>query len=332
MAFTGASEMINYLIRRLLYSIPIIFGVILLTFLLFFVVQSPRTMAKRILGNKASEQSVDNWLHQRGYDKPRFLNMQSGHAIWDSQFFTQIKSLALFDLGVSDATGESVSAMFRRGMIPSLLITLPSFIVGFFLSLGLSLFLTLVRNSLLDRAAIMLCVALMSVSIIVYVIFVQWWVAVKLSCLPAFGFYPSGLSTLKYLLLPVMVAVLSGLGSDVRLYRSIFIEEIRQDYVRTALAKGASNHRLLFVHVLKNGLISLITLVVSSLPFLIMGSLVLEGFFGIPGLGNLTVDAIKTADFAVVRVSVYLGSLLYLFALLLTDVCYAAVDPRIRFK
>lgn len=324
--------MFNYFIRRFLYAVPIIFGVMLLTFFLFFVVQTPQAMAKRILGPKTSPQAVGNWLHNRGYDKPRFFNTTPGQKFFDSQFFNHIKSLALFDLGRSDATGEPVLTKFKEGAIPSLLITLPAFLLGLFSSLSISLFLVFVRESRMDLVGVFMSVVFMSIPIMAYVILGQWLVAVKLCYLPAFGFNLAGFATAKYLLLPVVIYVFASLGSDVRLYRAIFLEEIHQDYVRTAHAKGASSVRVLFVHVLKNGMISLITLVVASLPFLIMGSLVMENFFGIPGLGNLTINAIRTSDYAVVRAAVYLGSLFYLFGLLLTDLCYAAVDPRIRFK
>ncbi len=324
--------MFNYLLRRLLYTLPIILGVMLITFLVFYVVQSPEAMARRILGPKASAQAVENWLHNRGYDKPRFFNTSSGQKLLDSQFFNHMKSLATFDLGVSDSTGERLVETFKRGAIPSLLITLPSFLAGISISLALSLFFVFVRESALDLGGTLFSVVLMSIPIMVYVIFGQWLVAVKLCYLPVFGFNLAGVATAKFLLLPIVIMVLGGLGSDVRLYRAIFLEEIRQDYVRTAQAKGVSSARMLFVHVLKNGMIALITLVVASLPFLIMGSLVIESFFGIPGLGNLALTAIRSSDFATVRAVTYLGALLYVGGLLLTDICYALVDPRIRFR
>ncbi len=324
--------MLNYLIRRLLYMIPITVGVMFLTFLLFFVLQTPRAMALRILGPKAPRQAIENWLHNRGYDKPMLVNMQPGESLWNSQFFHHMKSLAIFDLGKSDATGEPVMEMFKRGAIPSLLIMTPSFFLGLYLSVSASLFLVFVRESWFDQIGVFWCVVAMSIPPMIYVIIGQWLIAVQFAWLPAFGFDLTGWGTARYLALPVFVAILSGLGSDIRLYRAVFIEEIRQEYVRTAQAKGASGIRVLFGHILKNGMISLITMVVASLPFLIMGSLVLENFFGIPGLGNLTMNAIRTSDFAVVRASVYLGSLLYLFGLLLTDICYAMVDPRLRFQ
>lgn len=322
--------MLNFLIRRLLYMVPILFGVMVITFLLFNVVNKPHEMALRILGPKASAATIENWLHNRGYDKPVFINREPGKSAFDSQFFHNVKQFATFDLGVSDFTNEPIAGMLKRGAIPSLLITLPAFIVGLALSLGLSLLLVFVRESLIDRWGIVLCVAAMSIPITVYVIFGQWVAANLFSYFPAFGFNIEGFSTVRFIALPVAIMVVSGIGSDTRLYRAIFLEEIKADYIRTAQAKGASPARVLLVHVLKNGMIALITLVVASLPFLIMGTLVVESFFGVPGLGNMMTNAINTSDFALIRADVYIGSILFLFGLLLTDLCYAAVDPRIR--
>ena len=324
--------MLTYLLRRILYMVPIILGVMLITFILFYVVNKPRNMALQILGPKATPEAIENWLQNRGYDKPVFVNTNKGQNPFDSQFFHSIKRFATFDLGVSDSTGEPVLTMIARGIIPSLLLTLPAFIIGLALSILASLLLVFVRESLIDRWGIVLCVVTMSIPITVYVIFGQWVAANLLNYFPAFGFNFEGLSTARFIALPVAIMVLSGLGGDVRIYRTIFLEEIRADYVRTAHAKGAAPLRVLLVHVLKNGMISLITLVVASLPFLIMGTLVLESFFGVPGVGNLMKIGIDSADFAVIRAIVYLGSLLFLLGLLLTDICYAAVDPRIRLQ
>jgi peptide/nickel transport system permease protein len=189
-----------------------------------------------------------------------------------------------------------------------------------------------VRDSLIDRWGTALCVAGMSIPITVYVIYGQLFAAKIFPWFPAFGFNLEGFSTIRFIALPVLVMVISGLGPDVRMYRTIFLEEVRAEYIRTAQAKGASHARVLMVHMLKNGMIAIITLVVAALPFLIMGTLVIESFFGIPGLGNLMTNAIQTSDFGVIQADVYLGSLLYLFGLLLTDICYAAVDPRIRLQ
>ena len=351
--------MLNYLIRRLLYMVPILLGVMCITFALFNVVNTPTQMAYRMLGPKASVQAIDNWLNNHGYldaegkPLPTFFNinvkraalkipffnfplhypqLEIGTHPFDSLFFRSMKRFAMFDLGTSFATDEPVLTMIKRGAIPSLCITLPAFIVGLFLSLFASLLLVFVRDSLIDRWGTVFCVAGMSIPITVYVIFGQWVAANLFNWFPAFGFNLEGFSTVRFIALPVVIMVISGLGSDVRMYRAIFLEEVRAEYIRTAQAKGASHTRVLLVHMLKNGLISIITLVVAALPFLIMGTLVLESFFGIPGLGNLMQNAIQTSDFGVIQADVYLGSLLYLFGLLLTDLCYAAADPRIRLQ
>ena len=370
--------MFSYILRRLLYMIPIVIGVMLITFVLFNIMMSPDAMASRHLGIKASKQARENWLHNRGFDKAVFVDLSgtapgsayehttakiAGVVGWffgpipaenfqervrlfafpssaagrganrfDTQFFHSLKSFALFDLGVSDATGEPVLDMFKRGAVPSLMITLPAFVLGFFLSLGLSLFFVFVRDSRIDVWGAVACVGLMSLSIMVYAIGSQWLLASQFMYFPAFGFHLEWFSTARFVAIPIIAMVIGGLGSEVRLYRAIFLEEVRADYVRTAQAKGASAVRVLFVHVLKNGMISLITLVVASLPFLIMGSVVIESFFGIPGIGSFARNAIPTADFALLRADVYVGSLLYLSGLLLTDICYAIADPRIRLS
>ena len=324
--------MVAYLIRRLFFFVPIVFGVMLLTFVLFFVVQSPDAMARRVLGPKATPKAVENWLHNRGYDKPLLVNRR-GEGPWhDSLFLNQMGRLARFDLGKSDVTNRPLAEDFREGALPSLLLTVPAFFLGLALSVVIALYLVFIRNGVVDLAASLACVALMSVPVMVYIIAGQFMVAQVLNYFPAFGFQLEGFSTAKFLLLPVALMVVSGLGADVRLFRAMFIEEMGQDYIRTARAKGVSSAVVLLRHVFKNGLINLITLVVASLPFLIMGSVVLENFFGIPGLGNKLFSAIQAPDFAVVQASVFLGSLLYLGGLLLTDICYAWADPRIRLQ
>ena len=328
--------MLNYLIRRILYMVPILLGVMFITFALFNIVNTPRQVAYRILGPKASVQAIDNWLNNHGYldeqgkELPLFFN--GGAHPFDSLYFRSMGRFATFDLGRSFATDEPVITMIKRGAIPSLCITLPAFVVGLFLSLSASLLLVFVRDSLIDRWGTVVCVAGMSIPITVYVIFGQWIAGNLFPWFPAFGFNLEGFSTARFIALPVVIMIVSGLGSDVRMYRAIFLEEVRAEYIRTAQAKGASHTRVLLVHMLKNGMISVITLVVASLPFLIMGTLVLESFFGIPGLGNLMQNAIQTSDFGVIQADVYFGSLLYLFGLLVTDICYAAADPRIRLQ
>jgi peptide/nickel transport system permease protein len=341
--------MFSYLLRRLLYAPLIIVGVMLITFLLFFVLQKPETMAKNVLGKRANPKTTYEWMHKRGYDKPLFLHYgqqrvsDDGHPYasqgpFDTIFFNQLGKLATFDLGVSDVTGRELKEVFQEGAVPSLLLTLPAFIVGILMSVGFALYLVFVRKSALDTAGVFFCVGLMSIPPMVYIIFGQAVVAITFNYFPAFGFNrpdlfePSTWNSLRFLLLPVAIMVILNVGDQTRLFRAVFLEEIGQDYVRTAQAKGVSNPRLLMVHVLKNGMIALITYVVAQLPLLILGSLLVENFFGIPGLGNTLVLAIQTSDLAVVRSTTFLTSILYIVGLTLTDICYALVDPRIRLS
>jgi len=328
--------MFSYIIRRILYAVPILFGVMAITFLLFFVMYSPQRMALQKLGPKAKQREIDNWIHDHGYDKPKFINTQSGHRFYDSLFVHHITSLAKFDFGRSIRTDEPIGAMIKRGVVPSLLITLPAFIIGFATALTMALYLVLVRDSKLDTLGTIACVITMSISIIVYVIFGQWVFANLLKYFPAFGFNreeTAGLfSVARFVALPVLIMAFAGIGSEIRMYRAIFLEEAQNDYIRTAQAKGVPMMRVLFKHVFKNGVISLITLVVSSLPLLIMGNLIIEDFFGIPGLGSLAITAIHTGDLSVVMAEVYISAVLFLAGLLLTDICYAIADPRIRLS
>jgi len=313
--------MTSYIIRRLLYCVPILFGVMLITFVLFFIVQPPRARARAILGEKATPQQIDDWLHKHEYDKPL-----------PKLFVSQTWKLVTFNFGLSDKTNRPIAKTFIDGAVPSLCLTVPAFIAGFFMAVGASLYLVLIRYSALDRFGVFVCVALMSIPPMVYMFIGQSALALHFAYFPAYGFEIRGFSTAKFLLLPVALIVVMHFGYDVRMYRTIFLEEITQDYVRTAFSKGVSQLRVLFVHVLKNGMISLITLVVTSLPALIMGSILVENFFGIPGLGNALVHAIQTGDAAMVNALVYLGALLYLGSLLLTDILYAVADPRIRLS
>ena len=335
--------MFSYLLRRLLYAPLIIVGVMLITFLLFFVVQSPQVAARNVLGKRATPKTIQDWLHKRGYDKPLFLNAGgpdtgASTGTFDTIFVNEMGKLATFDLGVSDVTGRELKEVFREGAIPSLLLTLPAYIVGFFMAVGFALYLVFVRKSALDTAGVIVCVGMMSIPPMVYIIFGQAVVALAFNYFPAFGYakplllHPETWTNLRFLLLPVAIMVILHLGDETRLYRAVFLEEIGQDYVRTAQAKGVSNPRLLLVHVLKNGMIALITYVVAQLPLLILGSLLVENFFGIPGLGNTLVLAIQTSDLAVVRSTTFLTSILYIIGLTITDVCYALVDPRIRLS
>lgn len=325
--------MLAYLIRRLIYAIVILIGVNFITFGLFFVVNSPDDMARMHLGNKhVSQAAIDTWKQQHGYDKPLFINPdQSGIlAVTDTLFMTKSLSLFRFDFGQSDQ-GRDISHDIAERMWPSLALAIPSLIFGLMVNVTFALLMSLFRASYLDIAGVFLCVMLMSVSGLFYIIGGQYILAQVMRLVPISG-YQGGLSAFKFLILPVAIGVISGMGAGSRWYRTIFLEEMGKDYVKTARAKGVSEWRVLYRHVLKNGMIPILTGVVVIIPMLFLGSLIMESFFGIPGLGSYTIDAIQHQDFEIVRSMVFLGTVLYIIGLILTDFCYAWVDPRVRLN
>lgn len=325
--------MIAYLIRRILYALPILIGVNLLTFALFFVVNTPDDMARIQLGIKrVTPEAIEGWKRQHGYDKPLLFNAQEEGSgkLTDTIFFEKSASMFVFDFGYSD-DGRSISREITTRMWPSLAIALPTFFVGLLLYISFALLMTLFRATALDVAGVSLCVVLMSISGLFYIIGGQFVASKLWHWVPISG-YAGGLDGMRFLLLPVLIGVAGGIGSSSRWYRTIFLEEIGKDYVRTARAKGLSELRVLFTHVLKNAMIPILTGVVVVIPTLFMGSLLTESFFGIPGLGSYTIDAIQAQDFGVVRAMVFLGSVLYIVGLILTDVSYTVVDPRVRLQ
>ncbi len=325
--------MINYIIRRLLYVLPVLLGVNILTFVLFFVVNTPDDMARMQLGDKyVSQAAVDNWKQQRGYDLPLLWNEQAEglQRIQSTIFFKKSIGLFVFDLGMSD-NGRDIVADISQRMWPSLAIAIPSLIIGVLVNITFALLLIFYRGSYLEFAGVFTCIALMSISGLFYIIAGQYFVGKLLALTPISGYAP-GMDAFKFIVLPVFIGVIGGLGSGVRWYRSLFLEEASKDYVRTARAKGLSELQVLFKHVLKNAMIPILTGIVVILPLLFMGSLITESFFGIPGLGSYTIDAIASQDFAIVRSMVFLGSFLYIIGLLLTDISYTLVDPRVRLS
>ncbi len=325
--------MTQYIIRRLLYSLPLLMGVNILTFVLFFVVNSPGDMARMQLGQKhVTEQSIANWKQQHGYDVPLLWNSdaQGEKKITDTIFYQKSVGLFLFRFGVSDS-GRNIGADIKERAWPSLAVALPTLIVGLLVNICFALLMVLFRNSYLEHAGIVLCVILMSISSLFYIIGGQFFIGKILRLVPISG-YDDGIAAIKFLILPVLIGVFSGIGSGARWYRTLFLEEVEKDYVRTARAKGLSETQTLFQHVLPNAMIPILTGVVVVLPLLFMGSLIMESFFSIPGLGSYTIDAINSQDFAIVRAMVFLGSVLYVIGLLLTDISYTLVDPRVRLS
>lgn len=325
--------MLGYILRRLLYAIPILIGVNLLTFFLFFVVNTPDDMARMQLGAKhVTPEAIERWKVEHGYDKPLWLNPQAegSRRLTDTVFFTHSASMFAFRFGKSD-DGRDIGNEIRSRMLPSLAIALPVFVIGLLVNISFALLMVFFRASYLDFWGVVLCVVLMSISGLFYIIAGQYFIAKLWNLLPISGF-GDGWDAWRFVLLPVLVGVVSGIGSGTRWYRTIFLEEIGRDYVRTARAKGLSETRVLFTHVLKNGMIPILTGAVVVLPLLFMGSLITESFFGIPGLGSYTIDAIQAQDFSVVRAMVFLGATLYILGLILTDISYSWVDPRVRLQ
>lgn len=325
------SAVISYIIRRLLYALPLLLGINILTFVLFFIVNTPEDMARMHLGQKhVTSEAIQKWKHERGYDQPLFWNAGANGSgqITQTIFYQKSLGLMLFRFGRSD-DGRDIGADIRQRMWPSLAIAVPSLVIGLAVHITLALLLVLFRLTYLENWGVALCVALMSVSTLFYIIGGQYVLGKLLLLTPISG-YGDGLEAWRFIVLPVMIAVVAGIGSGVRWYRTLFLEEVERDYVRTARAKGLSETRVLFRHVLKNAMIPILTGVVVVLPLLFTGSLITESFFAIPGLGSYTIDAINQQDFAIVRSMVFLGSVLYILGLLLTDLSYTLVDPRVK--
>jgi peptide/nickel transport system permease protein len=327
--------MLGYLIRRLLLAVPTVIGVCLVTFLLFNVFASPEAIARKQLGKNPTEKQVKAWVTAHGMDKPVFFNFRPGkdgslHP-FDSRFWDHMRELLLFQFPRSDYLHEPVSALLKEKIVPSLTITVPAFLLSILVTLPIALFIAYYRGTYIDRLALFLCVILMSIVILNYIIVGQYLLAVVFKYFPIYG-YSFGAGAWKFVLLPVILAVAAGLGGGVRFYRTVMLNEVRADYVRTAMAKGVSEERVLFRHVLKNAMIPILTVTVLSIPFLITGSLLLEMYFGIPGMGNLMLNAINNHDYPVIRTLVYIYSLLYIAGSILTDLSYTLVDPRVAFE
>ena len=325
--------MLSYIVRRALYALPILIGVNLLTFLLFFVVNTPDNMARMHLGMKrVTPEAIQQWKHERGYDKPMLYNEQASgvESLTKTIFFENSVKLFAFEFGRSDA-GRDIGHDISNRMWPSLALALPSFILGMLANITFALIVAFFRATYIDFLAVVTCVVLMSISGLFYIIGGQFLIGKILHWVPISG-YDLGANAIKFTILPVLIGVIAGIGSGVRWYRAIFLEEMGKDYVRTARSKGMSENLVLFRHVLKNAMIPILTGAVVVLPTLFMGSLIMESFFGIPGLGSYTIDAITSQDFAIVRSMVFLGSTLYIVGLVLTDISYTLVDPRIRLQ
>jgi peptide/nickel transport system permease protein len=327
--------MTRYLLRRLGYALLILIGVNLLTFFLFFTVNTPDDMARLNIGGKRiTQEQIDKWKAERGYDKPLYWNdkAQGAARLTDTIVWERSVSLMALEFGRSDARNAvDIGHQIQVRMGVSLQLAVPVFILQLIFSTGFALMLVFFRHTRIDFWGVVLCVLMLSISALFYIIVGQYFFARVLRLVPISG-YAGGLDAVKFLLLPVMLSLLSRLGGEARLYRAMLLEEIGKDYVRTARAKGIAEPWVLVRHVLRNALIPIITSAGAYLPYVFLGSLVFESFFGIPGLGTFVIEAISGQDFAIVRSMVFLGAVLYIASNVLIDIAYTWVDPRVRLN
>jgi peptide/nickel transport system permease protein len=321
--------MLAYVVRRTIYGAVTVLGVLLLLFVLFFLVTEPEDIARKALGERVPPAAIAQWIENHGYDKPKMWNPE---APADTMLVEHFRRMLTFDFGRSDADDVPIIRRVREGAGPSLALTVPLFLLGLPLGIGLALLVAFFRETYIDRLGVVLSVLAMSISPLLYIIGGQYLIGKVLRWFPISGFDPDPVLVVRFLALPVLVGLLSGVGENVRFYRTIFVEETNRDHVRTARAKGCAELRIMNRHVLRNALVPIVTRVVVAIPFLFTGSLLLESFFGIPGLGSITVEAIHGNDFSTLRTMVFIGSLLFILAQIAVDVAYTIVDPRIRLE
>jgi len=327
--------MIGYLLRRVSYGVLVLLGVNLVTFFLFFTVNTPDDMARLNLGGKrVTQQAIEKWKVERGYDKPLYFNAQAQGTEKVTETIFWDRSVSLFALRFGRADGESAGDIgheVAQRMWVSLQMALPLFALQVLASTAFALLLVMFRHSRLDFWGVVACVLMLSISSLFYIIVGQFVFSRVLKLAPISGYAP-GLDAIKFLALPILLSLVARVGGEARLYRAMFLEETAKDYVRTARAKGLSEQVVLRRHVLRNALIPIITSAGGYLPYVFLGSLVFESFFGLPGLGAYVIEAIGKQDFAIVRTMVFIGSLLYIATYILIDVAYTWADPRVRLE
>jgi peptide/nickel transport system permease protein len=311
--------MFIYLVRKLLSTIPTLFGVTLIVFVLFNMVGGDPTY--QMLGRHANARQIAELRHEYGFDLPKYV-----------QFGQYLKQVVTFDYGRSYATKQPIKQMILDGIGPSFSLMFPAFFLTTILAIAIGLLVAYFRGKWIDKVVVILCVFGMSVSMLAYILFGQYFFAYKLGWFPISGYETTWPERLQYIAMPMIIFVIVSLGYDVRFYRTAVLEETGQDYVRTARAKGLSETRVFFKHVLKNSMIPILTNIVIEIPLLILGAFLLESFFGIPGLGSITIDAVHNSDFPVIKAMTTLDAMLFILGNLLTDIMYTLVDPRVSLK
>lgn len=314
--------MVSFLLKRFLAMVPVLAGIIVASFMLFNVVGMDPAMVKA--GKAQDPEVIASIRKELGMD---------GSLV--QQFFSYVKQVFTFDYGESFFYNQDVLGLLSERIGPTLSLMLPAFFLSVLLSVTLALFLVQYRSKwkgALDKGVLTVCLAAISISSLVYIVVGQYVFAFKWNLYPVWGWDTDLLRRWEYIGLPMLIFVALTLGGNILFYRTIFLDEVGQDYVRTARAKGLDTSTVYLRHILSNAMIPIITLVVMEMPTLILGALLLEAFFGIPGIGSMTYTAIQNADFPIIKAITILGAMLYMFFQLLSDVLYAIFDPRIRLR
>lgn len=311
--------MLVFILRKLLATIPTILGVAVIIFVLFNLVGGDPVL--QMVGKYGNDRVIQELRHEYGLDQPLPV-----------QFLQYLKQIVTFDYGRSYATKQKISQMILRGLEPTLSITIPAFVITTLIALLVALLVAYHRGRWLDRFVVVFCVFGMSVPMLAYILFGQYFLAYKMGWFPIAGYDAELSQRIQYVAMPVLIWVMVSLGYDVRFFRTAILEETQQDYVRTARAKGLAEQWVYLKHVLKNSMVPIVTNVMVELPVLIIGSFLLESFFGIPGLGGITIEALHNSDFPVIKAMATLYSLLLIFGNVLTDIAYTLVDPRVKLR
>lgn len=312
-------NMYSYILRRLLYVIPVLLGVCFIIFVIFNVVAPDPAFI--LLGRHATLEQIAQLHRELGIDKP----------FWE-QYFQIVKSAFTFDFGYSWSSKQQIWEMIKVGVGPSLSITFPLFVIVNVLSISIALLVSFYRGKLIDKAVLLLSIGMMSIPSLAYILFGQYFFAYKLGWFEISGYEAGFPAFIPYVILPLILYVAISWGPDTRFYRAVILDEVYQDYVRTARAKGVTEIKIMFKHVLKNAMIPILTYVIIQIPFLILGLLLAEAFFSIPGLGAITIKAINTSDFPVIKAMTILSAVGFIVFGVITDVLYTVVDPRMRLK
>jgi peptide/nickel transport system permease protein len=320
----------NYVLRRIVQGVFTVFGVMLLTFVLFRLL--PTDFAAEELGAEGNAATLQDLRWAYGLEKPLFLNTDAWRSrgwsgLFDAQFPAHIHALMTLDFGRSWKTRQKVSTMLLKGVVPSLSLMVPIFFGLLAASITLGLVAAHHYGSLAERALTFTCLASVNIPMLAYILILQYLLAYRLNLFPVFGY-----DGLRSLVLPVLIGILAGLGGKTLFYRTLALEESRQFFVTAARAKGLSRYAVLKRHVLSNIWVPILGRALMTLPFLFMGSLLLERFFGIPGVGEMMLEGIQSRDYAVVNAITFISALICCFWSIVVDLCCARMDPRIVLK